>query len=254
MSLPSPTASPTNETAPLSPGIQRVKRVVDGVYRQLAGAITSVETDEPLIGLTFDDGPDPLSTPSVLRLLERYDARATFFMVGAAAYRHPDLVRQVAEAGHAIANHSWDHSSFIAISGRQRRTQIRACQRVIKPYATRLFRPPYGRQSVASHLEARLLGYRVVAWSLHINDWVERDPARLSAALSAGVRPGSIVLLHDSIFRAELDQRIQWDRRPLLEGLETFLEQQRGRFQWVTVPELLRRGRPVIREWYADEG
>jgi peptidoglycan-N-acetylglucosamine deacetylase len=243
----------TNEREQLSPGLQRVTRAVDTIYQRLAGAITSVSTTEPIAALTFDDGPDPLYTPNVLRLLERYDARATFFMVGAAAYRHPGLVKQVAEAGHAIANHSWDHTSFVTLTSRQRRTQIRACQRVIKPYGTRLFRPPYGRQSVASHLEARLLGFQVVAWSLHISDWSEGDPEHLTAALTAGVRPGSIVLLHDSIFRAELDQRIQYDRRPLLQALGRFLDQQRGRFRWVTVPELLRRGRPVVREWYADD-
>src|SRR4051794_38727678 len=106
----------SDDAPPLSPRAMRVKRLIDATYRVLAGAITSVETEQPLVALTFDDGPDPLSTPSVLRLLERHNARATFFMVGAAAYRHPDLVRQVAQAGHVIANHSWDHSSFTALT------------------------------------------------------------------------------------------------------------------------------------------
>jgi peptidoglycan/xylan/chitin deacetylase (PgdA/CDA1 family) len=226
---------------------------VDAIYRVLAGAITSVDTSEPLVALTFDDGPDPLSTPLFLKLLERHQVRATFFMCGAAAYRRPDLVRQVADAGHAIGNHSWDHSSFTTLRGRQRRTQLRACQRVIRPHGSRLFRPPYGRQSVASHVEASLLRFQVVAWSLHVNDWAESDPSRLHAALTAGIRPGSIVLLHDSIFRAELDQRIQYDRGPLLTALERFLAEQRRQFTFVTVPELLKRGRPVVREWYFDD-
>src|SRR3954471_7971305 len=107
------------EQAQLSSTVQRMQRAMDAFYRWASGALTSVETTEPLVALTFDDGPDPTSTPTVLRLLERYGARATFFMVGAAAHRHPGLVGQIAEAGHAIANHSWDHASFPAISGRQ---------------------------------------------------------------------------------------------------------------------------------------
>jgi len=240
------------ERPPLSPGLQRVQRAVDTIYQRLVGAVTAVETSEPLVALTFDDGPDPSSTPDMLRLLHRYDASATFFMVGAAASRHPDLVRQVAAAGHVIANHSWDHASFTTISGRQRRSQLRACQRAISPYGVRLFRPPYGRQIVASHLDAVLLRFKVIAWSLHVQDWHEGDPGRLTTGLLDGLRPGSIVLLHDSIFRAEFDQRIQYDRRPLLTALEAFFDRRQHQYRFVTVPELLARGRPVVREWYHD--
>ena len=236
----------------LSPGIQRLKRGVDAFYRHAAGAVTSVETSEPLVALTFDDGPDPTSTPRVLRLLERYGARATFFMVGAAAHRHRRLVREIAEAGHAVANHSWDHASFPAIPGRQRRTQIRWCQRAIAPYGLRLFRPPYGRQSVASRLDARLLGFEVIAWSLSVDDWRERDPQVMAERLMTRTVPGSIVLLHDSIFRGEPEQGLQYGREPLIRAVELFLERARGTYQFVTVPDLLARGRPIVQEWYDD--
>src|SRR4051812_45491348 len=199
----------------VSPGVRRIQRLVDALYQRVVGAITSVETTEPLVALTFDDGPDPTSTPSVLRLLEQYDARATFFMVGAAAHRHPDLVKQIAAAGHAIANHSWDHSSFTSMRGRQRRTQMRRCQRAIAPYGVRLFRPPYGRQNIASHLDARLLGFKVVAWSLAVDDWRTGDAHLMARRLIDHANPGSIVLLHDSIFRAAPDQPIQYGREPV---------------------------------------
>jgi len=242
----------SNEQPTVSPSIKRIQRAVDAFYRQAAGAITSVETSEPLVALTFDDGPDPTSTPAVLRLLDRFDAKATFFMVGAAAYRHPALVRRIAAAGHAIANHSWDHASFTSIPGRQRRTQIRWCQTAISPYGLRLFRPPYGRQNVASSLDARLLGFQVVAWSLSVSDWSEANASVMAERLVTRMRPGSIVLLHDSIFRAEPGESIQYGRRPLIEAVEMFLEQEHGKYQFVTVPELMARGRPVVREWYDD--
>jgi peptidoglycan/xylan/chitin deacetylase (PgdA/CDA1 family) len=236
----------------ISPGIRRIQRAADAFYRRAAGAVTSVETSEPLVALTFDDGPDPTSTPEVLRLLERYGAKATFFLVGAAAHRHPRLVRAIAEAGHTVANHSWDHASFPAIPGRQRRTQIKWCQRAIAPYGLRLFRPPYGRQNVASRLDARLLRFQVIAWSLSVEDWREKDPGVMAARLVAKARPGSIVLLHDSIFRGEPDQSLQYGRQPLIRAVELYLEQTHRQYQFVTVPELMARGRPVVREWYDD--
>jgi peptidoglycan/xylan/chitin deacetylase (PgdA/CDA1 family) len=82
--------------------------------------------------MTFDDGPDPEYTPRLLDILKKYQVHATFFiMVGEAAHNHPKLVRQVAQAGHAVGNHSWDHPSFPLISGRERRAQIRACAEAI---------------------------------------------------------------------------------------------------------------------------
>ena len=236
-----------------SPTIRRVQRLVDAVYQRLAGAVTSVEVDEPLVALTFDDGPNPTTTPQVLRILERYNAKATFFLVGAAARRYPGIVRQIAEAGHAIGNHSWDHTSFNTIGGRRRRRQMRACQRAIAPYGLRLFRPPYGHQTVGSRLDATLLRFKVIAWSLSVADWSDPDAERMARRLIASVSPGSIVLLHDAIFRVETDPEIRYDRRALISALDTFLEARHRQFGLVTVPELMARGRPVVREWYDDE-
>src|SRR5690349_436064 len=117
-----------SERPTLSPTLQRIQRAFDAVYQRLAGAVTSVETQEPLVALTFDDGPNPASTPEVLRILAQHGARATFFMVGEAATKYPDLVREVAAGGHAIANHSWNHLSFTRMRSRQRRRQMQACQ------------------------------------------------------------------------------------------------------------------------------
>ena len=130
----------------------------------IGGSITGVSTQEPVAALTFDDGPHPESTPRLLEVLAKHRARATFFMVGEAAEKHRGLVRRVAEEGHAIGNHSWDHPSFPLMSGRERRRQIRACERALAPYGSRLFRPRYGHQHLASWLDTRRLGFDVAAW------------------------------------------------------------------------------------------
>jgi peptidoglycan/xylan/chitin deacetylase (PgdA/CDA1 family) len=196
--------------------------------------------------LTFDDGPHRELTPRLLEILARYGALATFFMVGKAAAEHRDIVRKVAEAGHAIGNHSWDHPSFPLITGKQRRAQIRACAEALSPYGAKLFRPPFGHQNTLSCLTARMLGYEIVTWGLHVEDWVPHDSPWIANRLIAKVRPGCIVLLHDRLF---VRGKQYCSREPVLEALEVFLRQTAGRFTFVTIPALLQHGRPRRQNW-----
>ena len=145
-------------------GVKLLRKAVAGVVRNIAGTITHVITEEPVVALTFDDGPHPVYTPQLLRILEKCRAYATLFMVGQAASEYPDLVRQVAKAGHAIGNHTWSHLALPSIKRKDRWKQLRACKRALAPYGNRFFRPPYGEQSPGSHFDAFCLGY---AW-LHL--------------------------------------------------------------------------------------
>ena len=224
------------------------RRLYWALLRRSLGTITHVKTSEPLVALTFDDGPHPEFTPRLLDILERHQARATFFLVGETANQRPDLVGRVAQIGHAIGNHSWDHPSFPYIPGKERRAQIRACQKALAPYGQRLFRPPYGHQSVSSRLDAFWLGYRVVTWNLLAGDWEDEDPGRIAGRLIDRIRPGSVILLHDALHDV-LEERYA-DRGPALQAVDRFLTQLGGRFRCVTVPDLLRSGRPVYQNWY----
>jgi peptidoglycan/xylan/chitin deacetylase (PgdA/CDA1 family) len=214
---------------------------------KVTGTITHIETQEPVAALTFDDGPHPEFTPRLLKILDRYGARATFFMVGEAAKKYPGLVRQVAEAGHAIGNHSWDHASFPLITGRERREQIRACANVLASCGQRLFRPPYGHQSVASFLDALCLGYKVIAWNVHVEDSLDHDANLIADRLVSRIHPGSIILLHDALYTFK-DARYS-TREPTLSAVEMLLERVSDRFRFVTIPELLRYGRPQRQTW-----
>jgi peptidoglycan/xylan/chitin deacetylase (PgdA/CDA1 family) len=210
------------------------------------GTITNVVTKDPVAALTFDDGPHPEYTPRLLNILQRYQARATFFMIGEVAQKHPQLVRRVVQEGHVVGNHSWDHPFFPSLSGRARREQIRACEQVLAPYGERLFRPPYGAQSLASRLDALWLRHKVVTWNLEAKDWRENNPDWMADRLLQGLRPGSIVLLHDAIYRSQ--QAVPQDNRePMLAALTLFLKRLGGHFRLVTIPELLRHGRPQWR-------
>jgi len=208
-----------------------------------AGSLIRVATRERALALTFDDGPHPEDTPRVLEILERHGARGTFFMVGERARRHPEIVARVAAGGHAVANHSWDHPSFRQIRGSFRRAQIRWCAGALAPHGTRLFRPPFGEQSPGSRLDAARCGHRVVCWDVVAEDWRD-DPAELLVQrVMRRLRRGSIVLFHDTLYVTENDR--YRDREPMRQALEILLGNLKDSWRFVTVPELLKLGRPV---------
>jgi peptidoglycan/xylan/chitin deacetylase (PgdA/CDA1 family) len=213
------------------------------------GVITAVRTSRPMVALTFDDGPDPESTPAVLAVLDKHGARATFFMIGELAEKNPKIVRAAAAAGHAIANHSWNHLSFPLLTARERYTQLRRCEQALEPYGQKLFRPPYCHQTLGSRWHTLRAGYEVIAFNVHAEDWLARSAEWMVGRLVQQIRPGSIVILHDNIYRSILPAA-QFDRKPMLRALDESLERLQNRFQFVTVPELLQYGQPVRKSWY----
>jgi peptidoglycan/xylan/chitin deacetylase (PgdA/CDA1 family) len=216
--------------------------------KPLLGSLVSVDTQETVAALTFDDGPDPVFTPRLLNVLKRYHAQATFFMVGENAQRYPEIVRQVVHDGHTIANHSWDHPSFPLIKGYERRIQLRRCSSILDPYGgVRLFRPPYGQQSFATRLDALRLGYTVVMFNLEIADWMARADAKYMAdRMVREIRPGSIVVLHDRI-TGNASDLTRIDRGPTIDAVEMTLQRlSSSNMRFVTVPELLRHGEPHL--------
>jgi len=230
----------------------RVRRILRRPWTAAAarvmGTLTRVETPERVAALTFDDGPDPQSTPKFLDLLRDYGGRATFFMVGEAARRYPEVVAEVVRGGHAIGSHSWDHPSFALTSREERRAQVRSWEAALGPHGARLFRPPYGQLGVGARLDLMRAGYTVVGWSVDVGDWRERDAAKMTAGLLEKIVPGCIVVLHDAIYLPLLAESLP-DRMPLLHALEEALKHLAGRFRFVTVPELLRSGRPHWEYW-----
>ncbi len=161
----------------------------------------------------------------------------------------------VSDAGHAIGNHSWDHKKFPVLPRKDRLAQIRNAEMVLKPYVPRLFRPPFGEQNIASRLDALLLGYEVIGWSVHASDWCERNPSIIYKNLLCNLSPGCIVLLHDRLHEKKYEgalasHDIVVDREPMLEGLERFLSHMNGTYSAVTVPELIRLGTPYRALWF----
>ncbi|MFI7704205.1 polysaccharide deacetylase family protein [Nonomuraea sp. NPDC049480] len=148
------------------------------------------------VALTFDDGPGP-STEVLLAHLARYHARATFFVVGQNAVMSPDVVRQTAEAGHEIGNHSWSHRDLTRLTADQVHDDLRRTDEAIRKASgvtPTIVRPPYG--AVNAVVRART-PHPLVMWSVDTLDWKYRDAARVTRAALSAAKPGAIILFHD---------------------------------------------------------
>jgi peptidoglycan/xylan/chitin deacetylase (PgdA/CDA1 family) len=187
-----------------APGEQVVRRgAVSGVVLSSVFRPTGPVSRPPRVALTFDDGPWPSTTPSVLEILRRFGVRATFFDVGYLARARPDLVRQEVEAGMVVGNHSWDHPitpPFRELSHGHIDSEIGRTNRELTSIGVhpKLFRPPGGSYSPYVLREAERQGVRVVLWSVDPRDWKPGITARrIVRTVLSNVRPGSIILLHD---------------------------------------------------------
>lgn len=163
-------------------------------------ALPGVERIDGGVALTFDDGPDPDGTPLVLDALDAIEARATFFMVGEQVEANPGVAREVAERGHEIQLHCFQHVAHG--SGPDPAEDIRRARDAIHGATgaePTLQRPPYGRFTVESHAACIAAGLEPVYWSAWGLDWEAIDAARIAALVTPDIAAGAIVLLHDSI-------------------------------------------------------
>ncbi|MFI0999741.1 polysaccharide deacetylase family protein [Streptomyces galbus] len=154
------------------------------------------------VALTFDDGPDPASTPRFLDALDRLDVRATFFVLGEQVARHPEVVRETVRRGHEVAVHGWSHDRpWLPSPVRDRRDVARAAAAVRETTgrSPRWYRPPYGILTSGRWAAARSAGLRPVLWTAWARDWTaEATPASVRSTATAGLRGGGTLLLHDT--------------------------------------------------------
>lgn len=153
------------------------------------------DTTGKKIYLTFDDGPIPGITGKALDLLEKYGAKATFFMVGHNVMKHPDIAKLVIERGHSIGNHSFNHLNGWKTSNLTYAKNILQASKFID---SNLLRPPYGRITPAQVVMLRKK-YKIVMWSILSGDYDQsRTPKECLETIVRHAEPGSIVVLHDS--------------------------------------------------------
>ncbi len=183
------------------------------------------KTHRPEIAITFDDGPDPETTPALLALLSKYGFNATFFVIGEKVTAYPDLVRAILDGGHDIGNHSDTHDVFLMLKGRRKiESEILACQERLADFAIRpkAFRPPVGITN--PHLRPILekLGLTCVGFSCRATDFGNRRINGMARKVLKKIRPGDILLLHDSKPHGDITSRqLLEEMERIFVGLQT---------------------------------
>jgi peptidoglycan/xylan/chitin deacetylase (PgdA/CDA1 family) len=195
-----------------------------------------VETTAPLVALTFDDGPTATGLEAVLPALQAHDAHATFFLIGADAQRHPDMVRALLASGHEVGNHSWRHVRMVGHAAAFYDAEIARTNAALRAAgaAPTLFRPPYGKKLIGLPRAVERAGMTMVTWD--VEDPVTRDPQAFARQVVAEARPGSIILVH-AMYRSNTTARAALPA--ILDGLAA-----KG-LKVVSVGELRAAARPI---------
>jgi peptidoglycan/xylan/chitin deacetylase (PgdA/CDA1 family) len=160
------------------------------------------QTSEREVWLTIDDGPSPEDTNKMLDLLEQFEAKATFFVIGARAEKYPHLITEILAHGHQIANHTYEHPSrsfWCAAPGRIER-EIDRCSETLRTTPERpaiFFRAPAGLKNPFVHPALERRGLSLIGWTVRGLDTVRRDPVRVAERIEKGTAPGAIILLHE---------------------------------------------------------
>lgn len=163
--------------------------------------IHSVPTPKKAVAFTFDDGPDPTFTPELLDIFEAVNGKATFFMVGQQAEKHPELVQKVALAGHEVGNHTHTHPSLPELTDEEQRTELESTSELLKKLIqqeVRVFRAPYlaVNETVFQHAE-RLGMHSISAVNLDARDWANPGVEHIVVSTLQSMQPGGILLFHD---------------------------------------------------------
>lgn len=156
----------------------------------------------PEVILTFDDGPDPVHTSEVLDILQKYEIKALFFVIGKKAMEHPELIRRIIDEGHEIGNHTQNHPIFFAMYSRKKiAAEIDEAEKNLAQLTEReirIFRPPIGymNPSIASVLKKRNL--KIIGWNVRSYDSFKNEEQLLTRLIRL-TKKGSIVLMHDNL-------------------------------------------------------
>ncbi len=217
--------------------LEAARKDLAAAKQQLASKVTGAvyPAGTKLIALTFDDGPGGKTTPRLLDELKKRNIKATFFVVGTNAAKHPEILKRMDAEGHVIGNHSYAHQNLTKGAAAAMQDQVNKCAAIIRGavgYDPVLLRPPGG------NYDNRLLGYAkekgvsVVNWTVDTRDWEHRNKDTILATAfrqgKYGVHDGAIVLMHD-VYETSVDAAVEMMDRRTAQG-----------YTMVTVPELIR--------------
>jgi peptidoglycan/xylan/chitin deacetylase (PgdA/CDA1 family) len=190
------------------------------------------------LALTYDDGPNDPHTQRLLEILAKHKVHASFFLIGSYVKQRPDIVREIAQAGHVIGNHTFSHRNLIFTSGRETRNDLQKCEQALYDAVgqhSRLFRPPFGGRRPVTLRVARRLGLEPVMWNVTGWDWKGKPAEYVEHKIKNQIRGGDIILLHDgshATFGADRSQTV-------LATDQLIARCKSEAYEFVTVPEMI---------------
>jgi len=196
------------------------------------------------LALTYDDGPNDPHTLRLLEVLARHNVHATFFMIGRYVRQRPDIVRQVIEAGHIVANHTFTHPFLAFQSAADIRQQLSDCRAAIQDAIgahSNLFRPPFGSRRPTVLRIARELGLEPIMWNVTGYDWSAPPAANIERKCTKQIRGGDVILLHDGGH-----QQMGADRSQTVIATDNLINRYKSEgYDFVTIPQMM-DGRKTI--------
>lgn len=187
------------------------------------------------IALTFDDGPHPKQTEKILKILEKYDIKATFFAIGANIDNYEGPLLEVSKAGHEIGNHTNSHSQLKSMPLEKICFEIEECERKVEKLTgktTRLLRPPCGMYDDNLIEIANKKEYKIILWNIDTHDWAHCDADTMTKNVVKNVKGGDIILFHDYIS----------GRNDTVQALDRIIPVLKSKgYEFVTISELLEK-------------
>ncbi len=192
---------------------------------------SQVSITQPVLAMTFDDGPHPTLTPKLLDILKERNIKCTFFVIGKNAKAYPKIIQRMLAEGHEIANHTWTHCSLTSRSDAQIRSELQQSEDALVAaanYRPHLIRPPYGAINTRiKQLMFTEFGYPTIMWSVDPQDWRRPGSSVVTSRLVNGAHPGAIMLSHDI-------------HAPTIQAMPSMFDQLLAKgYQFVTVSQLM---------------
>ena len=180
-----------------------LREVINSSTFQLFGDyVARVDTEERVVALTFDDGPNPVHTPRVLAVLDQHHVQATFYMMGRNVERYPDVARDVLRRGHEIGNHSYSHTKLVLMSPRRVREEIERTDTLLRGIGVSgeiHFRPPHASKFIILPYVLVQMKKLSVLGDVDPEEWKGHSASVMTDSILRQVRPGSIIGLHDPL-------------------------------------------------------
>ena len=196
------------------------------------------------LALTYDDGPNDPHTLRLLEVLSGHGVKATFFMIGRFVAERPEIAREVARAGHAIGNHTFNHPNLIFCSAARVRGELERCRKILTDTVgehSALWRPPFGARLPHVLGISRKLGLDPVMWTVSSNDWKIRTADAIEQRVTQHIRGGDVILMHDGAHVS-----MGADRAATVEATDRLIRRYKDQgYEFVSVPQMMGASSPL---------